>query len=118
MLLIALREDGGLTLTSDDAQAENVRVADCFEPEHEDEETGDIYEDLSVPYEVVRAWSEAPFENGKLTVEFAPEFTKDILEALVSEFPAADEVLELLAKKEQPERELKPKPKRTGGDRL
>jgi hypothetical protein len=88
MLEITLKDDKGLVLISDDADAENARVQDCFMKE--DEESGE--EEWFVPFEVYRAWQEAEFTD-KLEVDYAPEYTKEILYALAADFPQADEVL-------------------------
>lgn len=87
-LLIKLEDNGGLTLRSDDANAENVRVSDAFggEPDwalddDEDEDSIDVIP--PVDYEVRKAWDEAPF-NGELQVTYGPEHSKDIIEALES----------------------------------
>lgn len=97
MLKIELREDGGLTLTSDDRNAENARVGDCFQTEEYDGED-DYYEVANVPLPVINAWADAPFVDDKLEVEFDPKYTEDILEALLVEFPEADEVLDQVLK--------------------
>lgn len=110
MLTITLRDDGGLTLVSDDRDAENARVGDCFSGGVADEgwESDDFEGDALVDYEVISAWENAPFTDGKLEVSFPAEHTKDILEALSSQFYQADD---LLAEIESTQVERSPKPR-------
>lgn len=116
MLLIGLRNDGGLTLTSDDKNAENQVVADLFSGGVTDDDwdlddpelfSGDI---PPVDYEVLIAWERAPFSNGKLVVEFAPQHTEEILEALANLWPEAGDLLDKIYEEKRAANPPRPKP--------
>jgi len=108
MLIISLRHDGGLTLESNDQDAENARVEDAFAGTS-DEYADDYFEDYAddefgefedepypnVSYEVLQLWRETRMEDGKLVVAFKPEHSKEIINALQDGgFYVADSILD------------------------
>lgn len=115
MLQITLRDDGGLTLVSDDRNAENQIVSDCFSGGVDDEDWDTEIESGGVPpveYDVLSAWDKAPFESGKLEVAFDSVHTEEILEALTSYFPEADEILDQIYAAKRAANPPRPKPER------
>lgn len=95
-LIIMLRHDGGLTIESDDREAENSRLLDAFHGVVEEyEEEGDILEECFpiVDYDVIKAWKDTPMFDGKLVVDFKPQDSKDIIEALESAGFEVDDVI-------------------------
>lgn len=100
MLTILVYDDGRISVASDDADAENIRVEDCFRDAAETD-----LED---------AWHEAPADDeGGVQLMFSPEDAERALLALTAEFFEADEALSELKKlrgDEEPVYERKPKP--------
>lgn len=104
-LTIDVLEDGGLTLTSDDGDASNMRVADCFGTDEEDlaEEEHGFDIDRIVGYDGTdywQKWMNTPADGATVVMDVSAEDSIDVLSALEDEFFAeAEAALEALKKR-------------------